>query len=388
MSAPKVSVLMPVYNGSDYLQESIDSILSQTYTDFEFVIIDDASTDDTWAILQHNAGRDPRIRLLQNPQNLGLIMTLNKGIEAATGQYIARQDADDISLPQRLAREVQVMDGQPDCVMVSSNIQVIQNDNPAIIEVLNRACSPERVTWYLLFYNHVGGHSQVMYRRDAVMALGGYSQAQPHIEDYELWCRLSRTDAKIVILPETLLTYRRHGQSVSAQKGQEQEQNRRKQVKDNIRDLIGKDLSLEQAKVLIGFWRGNRQSIFEVWHHRFPASSEAAFIHTTLAELKQGFVKQYQAMYPDANLDQELNRLIGQQFLCWLRSPLTKHHSLASKVEIASYARRWSPSPLAVWGNWAGWLLRSPVDLSISAYRKFFAGATAASLSQRQTDAV
>lgn len=372
MANPKISVLMPVYNGSEYLQESIDSILHQTYTDFEFIIIDDASTDGTWEILKLNSQRDDRIRLLQNSENLGLIKTLNKGIDAALGKYIARQDADDISMLNRFEREIDILESQPDCVMVSSDIQVVQNSSKKVIETLKRSCKPEIVAWYLLFYNHVGGHSQVMYRRDSVLALGGYSEAQPHIEDYELWCRFSEAEQKIVILPEVLLTYRRHEHSVSAKKGKEQDINRCNQVSKNIAYLTGKVLTPEEAKALTGFWRGNRTSIFEVWHHRFPQTAKAEFIRNTLVEIKKGFVKKYGALYPESNLEQEVDNLIDQQFLSWLRSPLTRNHNLASKAQLTPYLLRRRYSILTVTTNWALWLLRSPIDLLISIYRRLF----------------
>ncbi|MBD2260572.1 glycosyltransferase [Pseudanabaena sp. FACHB-2040] len=373
MSVPTVSVLMPVYNGSDYLQESIDSILNQTYSDFEFVIIDDCSTDNTWEILNFNAQRDHRIKLLQNPENLGLIKTLNKGIKAAQGKYIARQDADDISLPERLEREVEVLDRQPDCILVSSNIQVIKGSNKKIIEIMRKACKPELLPWYLLFYNRIGGHSQVMYRQDVVVAMGGYSEVRPHVEDYELWCRFSRTGKMMVIIPEIFLTYRRHGQSISAKKSKEQESNRYKQVKENIDHLTEKDISIEEAKTLMGFWKGNRESIFEVWHHRFPSASQVEFVHESLTELKKCFVEKYQDLFPTVNLSDELNHLIGEQFLFWLRSPLTKDHNIASKIKITPYVLLWNPNILVVVVNWLLWLLRFPIDSLISLYRKAFA---------------
>lgn len=370
MQVPTVSVVMPVYNGSDYLQESIDSILNQTYSDFEFIIIDDCSTDNTWEILKLNSQQDKRIKLFQNSENLGLIKSLNKGINVAKGQYIARQDADDISLPTRLEQEVEVLEKQPDCILVSSNIQVIKGSNKKVIEIMRKACKPELVPWHLLFYNRIGGHSQVMYRREFVMAIGGYSELYPHIEDYELWCRLSRTGKKIIILPEILLTYRRHGQSISAKKSKEQESNRYKQVKANIEHLTGTSTSIEEAKALMGFWKGNRESILEVWHHRFPSASQVDFVHKSLIELKRAYVESYETSFPNLDLSKEVTNLIGEQFLFWLRSPLTKDHNIASKIKITPYVFFWNPNPFIVIGNWLLWLLRFPVDTAISLYRK------------------
>jgi glycosyltransferase involved in cell wall biosynthesis len=107
---PKVSVLMSVYNGESHLGEAVEGILKQTFTDFEFIIVDDGSTDSTWSILSEYATRDKRIVLLQNKNNIGLAQSLNKGLAMARGEYIARQDADDISLSVRFANQVEYLD--------------------------------------------------------------------------------------------------------------------------------------------------------------------------------------------------------------------------------------------------------------------------------------
>ncbi|NET30792.1 MAG: glycosyltransferase [Cyanothece sp. SIO1E1] len=359
---------MSVYNGADYLQEAIDSILSQTYTGFEFVILDDCSIDGTWDILRKNADRDSRIVLIQNEENLGLIRSLNKGLKAAQGEFIARQDADDISSNSRLEKEVKILDEQADCVLVSSNIQVVENDNKKVIEVMHRYCEPDLIAWYLLFYNRIAGHSQVMYRRDFVLSLGGYSEDHPYIEDYELWCRIARTKKKLVILPEIFLTYRRHSQSVSAQKVQEQQVNRIQQVKNNLQALLQRDIPIEEAKYLMGFWKANRTTIFDPWHHRFPPASKAALVHLRLKEIKNRFLEEYQISDDNSKLAQQLDTLIGKQFLYWLRSPLTSRHSLHSKFQVSRYALAWSPFGLPK--AWLIWLLRLPVDAAISILRK------------------
>lgn len=363
----KVSVLMSVYNGSEYLQESIDSILNQTFTDFEFIIIDDCSTDNTEAILQQNADRDQRVVLVKNSENLGLIKSLNKGLAIAQGDYIARQDADDISLPHRLEQEVAILDQQPDCVLVSCNLQVIQDSGTKIVEVMDRVCASELVSWYLLFYNHIGGHSQVMYRRSHALKLGGYSEAWLYVEDYEFWCRFARTKQKLVILPETLLTYRRHGKSVSAQKAGEQEINVIRQVQSNLSQLTGKEITTEETKVLIGFWKGTLKIASRDAHHRFPDGSKAEFIHLRSLEIKQSFVQEY-APFFGADLDKQIHRAISGQFLAWLQSPLTSHHSIWSKVQISQYALRWNPLNVPI--GWFIWLLRLPFDTVTSVFRK------------------
>ena len=170
---------MSVYNGERYLREGIESILAQTFADFEFLIVDDGSTDGTWQVLTEYAARDSRIRLIRNSQNLGLTRSLNKGLSAAQGEYIARQDADDVSLPHRLEKQVVVLEHDPRVVLVSGNIDLMDSEGH-IWRRPRRNASPGMVAWLLLFYNYLGGHSQVMFRRQMVVDLGGYAEDCPY----------------------------------------------------------------------------------------------------------------------------------------------------------------------------------------------------------------
>ena len=171
-SQPKVSVLMSVYNGSQYLRESVESILNQTFTNFEFIIINDCSTDKTGEILTVSANQDNRITLINNEENIGLTRSLNKGLKIAKGEYIARQDADDISLPERLERQVESLDKNPEAVLISCDLDLI-NAKGDRVGSFRRSCDSNLVAWYLLFYNHLAGHSHVMFRRKSVLNLGG-----------------------------------------------------------------------------------------------------------------------------------------------------------------------------------------------------------------------
>ncbi|MBZ0310357.1 MAG: glycosyltransferase, partial [Anaerolineae bacterium] len=143
---PEISVVMSVYNGEAYLKQAVESILNQTFPDFEFIILNDCSIDRTANILQDYAERDSRIKILHNEQNLGLTASLNRGLRAAQGAYIARQDADDISLPTRFAEQVHFLNQNPDVVLVSGNIEQI-NAAGQVIGHLNRAAPPELVRW-------------------------------------------------------------------------------------------------------------------------------------------------------------------------------------------------------------------------------------------------
>ncbi len=130
---PKLSVVMPLYNAARYLRPAIESILNQTYTDFEFIIVDDCSTDETPAIL--DSYPDPRIVRLRNPQNLGIVGALNRGLEAARGQYIARMDGDDIALAERFAQQVAWLDAHPNIGLCSGCAAFYRDGRMAVFMV-------------------------------------------------------------------------------------------------------------------------------------------------------------------------------------------------------------------------------------------------------------
>jgi glycosyltransferase involved in cell wall biosynthesis len=212
-AAPPITVLMPVYNGADYLAESIDTILAQTFRHFEFLIIDDGSKDGSQAILEDYAARDARIRVVQQA-NMGLAATLNKGLAMAQGAFVARQDQDDLSAPERLAKQLAWMQGHPECVLLGSRAGIWADRTPT-----DRAHEHPLLNSVLkldLLFNNPFVHSSVMLRRDGVLELGGYTtdRSRQPPEDYELWARIGRA-ARVANLPEHLLVYREAAQSMS-----------------------------------------------------------------------------------------------------------------------------------------------------------------------------
>jgi glycosyltransferase involved in cell wall biosynthesis len=185
----KVTVLMAVYNGECYLRETIDSILAQTSQDFEFLIINDGSTDSTQEIIQ--SYDDPRIRLVDNEHNLGLARSLNKGLELAQGEFIARQDADDVSEPERLSKQVTFLETHPEVVLVGTWYKEIDAQGKPISDG-NLPCDYTQIRWHLLFYCPFV-HSAVMLRKSAVLEkIGFYNEALSYSMDYELWLRIAR----------------------------------------------------------------------------------------------------------------------------------------------------------------------------------------------------
>ncbi len=204
---PLVSVIMPVYNGENYLAEAIESILGQTFTDFEFIIVDDGSQDGSGDILRDYQKRDARIHLICLEKNEGHGGARNHGIRAAGGQYIAAMDGDDVCLPERLEKQVDFMRRNPDIGVLGAGAQ-------AVDEKLRSRYTfdlPERhaLIVYNIFVASFLIHPTVMMRRELLESVGGYARVRRTAVDVELWSRLMwRT--RFANLPETLLLYRRH----------------------------------------------------------------------------------------------------------------------------------------------------------------------------------
>lgn len=332
---PKISVIMAVYNGERYLCQAVESIIDQTFSDFEFIIVDDGSTDGTWDILTEYANRDQRIVLVSNKENIGLTKSLNKGLALAQGEYVARQDADDVSLPKRFEKQVELLDKQPEVVLISCDIELI-NAEGCFVGKHQRACDPDLVAWYLLFHNRLAGHSQVMFRQKSAMNLGGYSEIYRCSQDYELWCRLVKV-GKIAILPEVLLQQRIHRKSISAEKKLEQEAYTLIQVRQNIGQLIGEEIRLEEAKDLRGFWIGHW------WPGCFPDSRGVSALHSRLKAIHRLFLQQgTKQNCSNPELSRHLRILIGQQFICWVQT-MSIRHKWRSKIKISFYAFAWYP---------------------------------------------
>ena len=210
---------MSVYNTEKYLSEAIESILNQTYSDFEFIIIDDGSTDKSLEIIQQYAQKDKRIRVILNKENIGLAKSLNKGIAQAKGKYIARMDADDISLSVRLQVQFNFLESNPEISVVGSNYTQIDS-NGIKSHASNRPCSPARV-WWGLFFDNMIAHPTVMMSR-SIFTDGGiqYNEQVSVAQDFELWHQVIKK-YDISNLADALLLYRVHNNSVSESKKSE-----------------------------------------------------------------------------------------------------------------------------------------------------------------------
>ncbi len=206
---PKISVLMPAYNAEKYITEAIESILGQTFDDFEFIIINDCSEDRTEEIVL--SYDDPRIVYLKNEQNLGVAVTLNKGLALAKGEYIARMDADDISLPDRLAKQEAYLTTHDDIAVLGCGIERFNANEK--LGIRRFATDAEQMAIDMLFACGLA-HPSAMMRTNVVKGLGGYDEDFNGLEDYELWCRV-QDKHKITTLPDVLLRYRIHSSQVT-----------------------------------------------------------------------------------------------------------------------------------------------------------------------------
>jgi len=222
MPTPAISVAMSVYNGERFLAPAIESVLAQDFTDFEFLILDDGSTDGTAAIVRHYAQIDPRIRPIVR-ENRGLVASLNELIEAARAPIIARMDGDDICRPSRFGKQLAFLAAHPDYGVVGSwtedidafdkSYHITGKDHPPTHEAFLEAIENG---WPLLC------HPAAMFRREVVQAVGGYHAAFRHCEDYDLWLRLASV-TRLASIPERLLRYRHYDNQVSSRHATEQQ---------------------------------------------------------------------------------------------------------------------------------------------------------------------
>jgi glycosyltransferase involved in cell wall biosynthesis len=219
-SSPAISVVMSVFNGDKYLRDAVDSILTQKFSDFEFIIVDDGSTDGSPQILQDYARKDSRIKLLSGP-NKGLTRSLNQGLAEARGQFIARMDSDDISLPQRIEKQVEYLRDHPQTVLVGSSVEFIDPDGYPINTKPGMLLTHEQIDADLLKKGWPVVHPAVMIRRDALTKIGGYSEKYVTNQDHDLFLRLAEI-GQLANLPEVLLKYRQHFASVSLSKSTQQ----------------------------------------------------------------------------------------------------------------------------------------------------------------------
>ncbi|MDG6249253.1 glycosyltransferase [Methanocalculus sp.] len=203
MSPPAITVLMTVYNEERFLRQAIDSILAQTYSDFELLVVDDASTDSSPTILASYT--DPRVRVVTNEENMGCPRSSNRGLALARGQYIARMDADDIAYPHRLAVQHAFLERHPGIDLVGSSNELIDEEGK-VIGAWRGRFGPETV-YYLLNFRNCLTHSTVMFRKEFAESIGGYNERVKWALDYDFYHRASKA-GKLYRMDEVLVQWR------------------------------------------------------------------------------------------------------------------------------------------------------------------------------------
>ena len=207
---PLVSVIMPVYNGEKYLAEAIESVLSQTFTNFELLIVDDGSTDGSAEIIRAFEAQDRRVRFIQLAHNIGMADAWNQGIAATTAEYITGMDCDDVSLPQRLEKQVDFMRDNPHIGGVGTWACRMNQDLTQIIFDLQTPPQHALIALHMFFNRSVVG-ATVMYRQKYIRAVGGYTPGINGYHDRDLQLRLLwDTDIRFANLPDILYLYRKH----------------------------------------------------------------------------------------------------------------------------------------------------------------------------------
>ena len=318
-SPPLVSVVMPVYNGETYLAEAIESILTQTFSNFELLIVDDGSSDNSAAKIQVFAERDKRIRFFQLERNRGMADARNYGIAAAAGEYIAIMDCDDVSLPARLEKQVAFLRANLRIGALGTGARVMNHDLTTELYVFD---TQQRHALVALdaFLGYMFMHSTVMYRLDTLTAVGGYEPGRRVCDDLELWPRLLReTGTRFASLPDCLLLYRRHEQLKFSQRVEGEHAEERKVKRSHLERLW----SEAPEATLDRFYQLRCRNKLS-WLQRRAAKRD--FYRLFEAMIKQGWVEPEDKPLLMAEMNRRLEQAsprFWQQFCHWRR-----HHFL------------------------------------------------------------
>lgn len=298
--SPRVTVLMAVYNGERFLREAVESILGQSFRDFEFLIVNDGSTDRSGEMIRSFG--DPRIRLVDNPENIGLTRSLNRGLELAKGALIARQDADDISLPERLEREIGFLDGHPEVAVVGCQASYIdEHGRERKAPVTGKATTAAGIRWQMLFGSPFI-HGSVLFRREIVWErLGGYDPAFRTSQDFELWSRLLAV-AGAANLPERMVRFRTHAGSVSSRYTADAVSGIERVIRGNLRLVLDSGSRFDEWPMT---W------IALVNRHIFPAIDSPRKAVPLLDAIHRRFCDRF----PEAARDEDVRRNLAGCFM-------------------------------------------------------------------------
>ena len=246
MSTPSLTVLIPVYNAAGHLEDAISSVLAQSFEDFELLVVDDGSTDESMEVVHEF--RDERLRIESQEKNLGLIETLNSGILMARGKLLARMDADDLSHHERLAMQMDFMNAHPDVAGVSCAYDLIDENGQLLPGHYGwcRPVEPLALRWALNF-GCFFTHSGAMLRTSVIRAAKGFDSRYTHAEDYELWLRLAE-EHRLANIPRVLLTRREHGGNISTLFRESQQQNAYRALQASLQRLLKRRIISEHVR--------------------------------------------------------------------------------------------------------------------------------------------
>jgi glycosyltransferase involved in cell wall biosynthesis len=248
MVMPRVSVIMPIFKGEQYLNEALESILLQSFTDFEYIIVCDEPVPTTRQLLSRYQSEDTRVRVIYHDERIGLIASLNLGCRESRGEYIARMDADDIAEPERFARQVQYLDHHPKVGVVGTQALLIDEEG-TVIRSVTLPTEPVVIHWHMLFENCLY-HPSVMIRKEVLDEAGSYNEEATAIEDFDLWSRIQRI-ADLANLPEPLLRYRVNPGSITFNNLQTQKTTTAEIQFAEIERYLQRDLTEQERTLLL-----------------------------------------------------------------------------------------------------------------------------------------
>lgn len=262
MSVPKISIIMAVYNGAKYLRVAIDSVLQQSFTEFELIIVDDCSTDSTPTII--SSYKDKRIKYLRNIENLGQTPSLNIALTISKGKYIARMDADDIYHPKKLELQFPYMEKHPEIAVCGTEGECIDENG----DIYSNRSFPEKPIdiYFRMFFHSPLNHVSVIMRKSIILSMGLYDVNYPICADFALWSKLIKNNYQIANLPVALTQFRVHVQSLSIQNKLGQAGDEMADlIHSNISDLLNLRINKNECKnIVLMFWPASNISIIDL----------------------------------------------------------------------------------------------------------------------------
>lgn len=265
MNDPKISVVMPVWNGERYLREAVESILNQTFREFEFIILDDGSTDRTPEILAEFAARDSRVRVIRLAHE-GIVIALNRGVAEAKAQWIARMDADDVARPERLARQWEALRNNPEAVLCHTHIHII--GDPKYVTPAGRFIRTKALLALRLCFQCPIVHPTVIFSKAAFIECGGYVPEERHAEDYGLWGRLLMM-GEVIGCAEPLLDFRVHADSIS-------------KIKSDTQQAITQKVAVRHCSNFMNLDEATALRAYHVFRSDFPGNPLRKWLWFTL----------------------------------------------------------------------------------------------------------